>query len=48
LVAGRLYYYYNQGNNTAKAKNTIKNAEAKAKKAVGQGKAAKAAFTSSD
>jgi cytochrome-b5 reductase len=54
LLAGGGYYYYSQGDNASKAKNTAKEADAKAKEAVGQGKAkvegavGKKAFTGGD
>ncbi|RDW87606.1 NADH-cytochrome b5 reductase-2 [Coleophoma crateriformis] len=54
LLAGGGYYYYNQGDNASKVKNAAKDAEAKAKEAIGQGKAkvegavGKPAFTGGD
>ncbi|KAE8451390.1 NADH-cytochrome b5 reductase [Mollisiaceae sp. DMI_Dod_QoI] len=39
VLAGGGYYFYNQGDNTAKVKGAAKDAEAKAKEAVGAGKA---------
>ena len=53
-VAGGGYYFYNQGDNAAKVKGAAKDAEDKAKSAIGQGKAkaegalGKAAFTGGD
>lgn len=54
MVAGAGYYFYNQGDNAAKVKEVAKDAEAKAKGAIGQGKEAvsdigtKKAFTGGD
>ncbi|TVY18256.1 NADH-cytochrome b5 reductase 2 [Lachnellula arida] len=52
--AGGGYYFYNSGDNASKVKNAAKDAEVKAKEAVGKGKAqaesiaGKAAFTGGD
>ena len=47
LIAGGSYYFYNQGDNAEKVKGAAKDAEAKAKAAVGKGEgiASKSAFT---
>lgn len=46
-LAGGGYYYYSQGDNASKIKDAAKDAEAKAKRAIGQGQA-KDALTGGD
>merc|ERR1711977_312388 len=54
VLAGAGYYFYNQGDNAAKVKGAARDAEAKAKDAVGaakskvEGATAKSAFTGGD
>lgn len=48
VLGGAGYWYYNQGDNAEKLKEAAKEAEAKAKKAVGSATPAKSAFTGGD